>query len=584
MSSPSAFYTPASPLKSQIQGGRTSKEWRVLPPAPQEYLAQLPELRPLLAQCLYNRGFTNSQEAYAFLSCRVEEDTPFRLQGMHKAVARIRQAIRQGEQIAIYGDFDADGVAATAILTQTISSLGGHALPYIPHRVDEGYGLHIGPLRALVRRGCTLLVTVDCGVRSFSEVEYAHRLGLEVIITDHHSVPPQLPPALAVINPKQQGCPYPFKHLSGAGVAFKLAQALLRVNRRVPLPKAAIPITEEELLDLVALGTVTDLAPLVGENRRLVKRGLESLRVSPRPGLAALLASIKPEAIDSHTLGYILGPRLNAAGRLGDAMVSYRLLTTSSPAEAQELAQELEGKNRRRQELTSEILERALEEIEGREREPLLLAKGEFPQGIIGLVASRLCEEFYRPAVLLSVGEDECRGSARSIPEFNITAALEECQELLIKFGGHSQAAGFTLEVERLPALEERLRLIAARQLEGLELAPTLLIDAQIPLSDLDPATIAALPKLEPFGPSNPLPTFLSQGVEVRESRLLGEAHLGLTLTDARIVWDAIAFGRGQEVGSLPDHLDLVYTPEVNWWGEQPRLRLRIHDLKPQVR
>jgi len=572
--------------------------WEVAKPAPEEYLARFADLPPSIAQCLYNRGFKSPQEAYAFLSGKPGEDDPFQLRGIHQAVARIRQAIHQKQRIAVYGDFDADGVAATALLAQTISSLGGEAWPYIPHRVDEGYGLHREALERLAQEGCRLLVTVDCGVRSTDEVRYARQLGLEVIITDHHSPPPELPPALAVVNPKREDCPYPFKGLSGAGVAFKLAQALLRVERRVPLFQNSTPLREEELLDLVALGTITDLSPLLGENRSLVKRGLSVLNHSPRPGILALSApglsrartgSLKGGTITSQTIGYILGPRLNAAGRLGDAMASYRLLTTSSPAEAQELALELEERNRQRKDLTLQVLEKAREQIEGQESEPILLAKGEgFPCGVIGLVASRLSEEFYRPAVVIEWGEEESRGSARSIPEFDITKALDECRDLLHRYGGHSLAAGFTVKSEDLATLEERLRNIAARQLSDLELIPTLSIDAELPLTDLEPAIFAAAQTLEPFGSSNPPPTFLSHGVEVREARLVGKAHLRLTLTDptgsckdGRVLWDGIAFGRGEEADSLPRYIDLVYVPEIQWWNNQERLQLRVLDLRP---
>lgn len=563
--------------------------WEVAKPAPQEYLARFLDLPPSIAQCLYNRGLKSPQEAYAFLSGEALDNDPFQLRGIHQAVARIRQAIRQKERIAVYGDFDADGVAATALLAQTISSLGGQAWPYIPNRVDEGYGLHRQAVERLAQEGCRLLVTVDCGIRSLEEVRYARQLGLEVIITDHHSPPQELPPALAVVNPKREDCPYPFKGLSGAGVAFKLAQALLRVERRVPLfshrdtfVRKSTPLEEDKLLDLVALGTITDLSPLLSENRSLVKRGLSTLNNSPRPGILALSASLKEGVITSQTIGYILGPRLNAAGRLGDAMVSYRLLTTSSLAEAQELALELEEKNRQRKDLTLQVLEKAQAQIEGQEREPILFAKGEgFPCGVIGLVASRLSEEFYRPAVVIEWGEKESRGSARSIPEFDITKALDECRDLLLRYGGHSLAAGFTVKSEDLATLEERLREIAARQLSEVELVPTLSIDAALPLIDLEPSIFAATRSLEPFGPSNPPPAFLSRGVEVREARLVGETHLRLTLTDGRVIWDGIAFGRGEEVNSLPRHIDVVYVPEIQWWNNEERLQLRVLDLRP---
>jgi len=562
-------------------------KWQIAPPAPEDHLARFAQLSPLIVQLLYNRGLTAPQDVQDFLAGARPDDNPFRLKGMNQAVTRLRQAIRQGELVAIYGDFDADGVTATTLLVETLSALGARVKPYIPHRVDEGYGLNTEALSQLASQGVGVVVTVDCGIRAIEEVSYGRELGLDFIITDHHSVGEEVPPVLAVINPKQPDCRYPFQDLAGVGVAFKLAQALLRANRQVPVVKGQVGVDEEDLLDLAALGTVADLVPLLGENRSLVKRGLERLNDPQRLGVRAMIAQagLKLGQIDATAIGFVLGPRLNAAGRLDDAATSYELLTCRSPDQAANLAQELEQLNRDRQRLTIETLERAKEQVLiAGEDEKLLFAAGEdFLAGIVGLVAGRLTEEFYRPAVVVELGPEESRGSARSIPEFNITAALDQCSDLLIKYGGHAAAAGFTVANDNLEALRKFLQELAAEQLEGVELTPTLLIDAEVELSELDWATQALLTQLEPCGYANPAPLLLSRRVSVRDARAVGTdgGHLKLTLSDGRSIWDAIAFHQGQRANRLPQHVDVVYSLEVNEWRGEKRLQLNVKDLRP---
>jgi len=564
-------------------------QWQIAPPAPEDHLTRFPQLSPLIVQLLYNRGLTSPQDVRDFLAGSHPDDNPFRLKGMHQAVTRLRQAIRREELVAIYGDFDADGVTATALLVETLSALGARVKPYIPHRVDEGYGLNTGALRQLASQGVGVVVTVDCGIRAIEEVSYGTKLGLHLIVTDHHSVGEEVPPALAVINPKQPDCRYPFQDLAGVGVAFKLAQALLRANRQVPVAKGKVSLNEEDLLDLAALGTVADLVPLLGENRSLVKRGLEKLNDPQRLGVRAMIAQagLKPGQIDATTIAFILGPRLNAAGRMDDAITSYDLLTCRSPDQAANLAQELEELNQHRQRLTAEALERAKEQVlMAGEGEKLLFAAGEdFLAGIVGLVAGRLTEEFYRPALVVELGAEKSRGSARSIPEFNITAALDQCSDLFIKYGGHAAAAGFTVANNNLETMQERLKEIAARQLEGVELTPTLLIDAEVELSEVDWATQALLTQLEPFGYANPAPLLLSRRAIVRDARAVGTEghHLKLALSDGRGAWDAIAFRQGRWVGKLSDYIDVVYSLEINEWNGRKRLQLNVKDLRPSA-
>jgi len=506
---------------------------------------------------------------------------------MNEAVTRLRQAIRQREPIAVYGDFDADGVTATALLVETLSALGAQVEPYIPHRVDEGYGLNEEALRELAQRGIKVVVTVDCGIRATDEIAHGCGLGLDIIVTDHHSPGEELPPATAAINPKQSDCRYPFKKLAGVGLAFKLAQALLRVNRQTPVARGKADLDEEDLLDLVALGTVADLAPLLGENRALVRRGLEKLNQPQRLGLQALIfqAGVRPGQITASTIGYVLGPRLNAAGRLDTAMASYNLLTSNSSAEARSLALELDRVNRERQRLTVDTLERAREQVLaiGEEEKLFFVAAKDFLSGIVGLVAQRLTDEFYRPSVVVELGEETSRASCRSIPEFNITKALDQCSNLLVKYGGHSAAAGFTVANANLEPLQQSLRQIATRELEGQELLPTLEIDAEVDLTEMNWATYALLEQLEPFGYANPIPVFLSREVFVRDARVVGEDHLKMTLSEGRAVWDAIAFRQGGWAGKLPHRIDVVYTLEVNEWNEEKRLQLNVKDLRPVI-
>jgi len=543
----------------------------------------------LIVQILYNRGVSDPEEADAFLHGVGRFSDPFRMLGVRRAVDRIRDALRGGERIVVYGDFDADGVTATALLVQALTALGGEAVPYIPHRVDEGYGLNCDALDKVAAAGARVVITVDCGIRSPEEVAYGKDLGLDMIVTDHHSIGPVLPPALAVINPKQPGDPYPFKDLAGVGIAFKLAQALLIAEQREPLGRSAVGLEERDLLDLVALGTVADLAPLIGENRTLVQRGLVELNRPRRPGIQAMLvdAGIEPGRVDATVIGFVLGPRINAAGRLDTAQHSYDLLTAADVLTAKGLAERLSQLNRERQDRTRYLVDRAREQIDalGPGRDLYLIVDPKFEPGIVGLVAGRLTEELYRPALVAEQGEDVTHGSARSIPEFNITAALDECRDLLVRHGGHAAAAGFTVRNENLPALRAQLEAIAARELAGQDLQPSLGIDAVVQLSDLDWAVQEKLAQLEPCGYANPQPVLASLGVGLTVQRQVGtdRRHLKLTVVDPRTgqAWDAIAFRLGDWFGHLPPRIDLAYTLEVNEFKGERSLQLNVKDIRP---
>jgi single-stranded-DNA-specific exonuclease len=460
--------------------------------------------------------------------------------------------------------------------------------------VDEGYGLNCDALEKIAGWGTRLVITVDCGVRSAEEVVRGNDLGLDIIVTDHHSISTdregrqQLPAALAVINPKQEGDPYSFKDLAGVGIAFKLAQALLIAERRAPAAATSPELNEADLLDLVALGTVADLAPLLGENRFLVQRGLAELNRPRRPGIVAMLeeAKLLPGRVDATAIGFILGPRLNAAGRLDTAKLSYDLLTASDVMTAQPLAAKLGELNRKRQDLTQQRVMQAkgLISAESAERFLYLVAHHEFEPGIVGLVAGRLTEELYRPTLVAELGPETTHGSARSIPEFNITAALDECRDLLVRHGGHAAAAGFTVRNENLLPLRTRLEEIAARELASQDLQPSLSIDAAVELSDLDWAVHDLLRQLEPCGYANPQPVLAVLGVELAGYRQVGSdrQHLKLTVRDpqTRNEWDAIAFRQGNLFGQLGPRIDVAFTLEANEFIGERKLQLNVKDVR----
>ncbi len=533
---------------------------------------------PLLVQLFYNRGITDPGDFTQFLA---SDDSllndPLLLPDAEKAVARIYRALLSGEKMAVYGDYDADGMTATAAFVLGLKTLGGDVVPYIPHRQTEGHGLATGALKILKEQGVTLVITVDCGVTDVPQVKKAIGMGLDIIVTDHHTPLDEIPGAVAVVNPKLSGSAYPFSQLAGVGVAFKVLQALfhnLGKDDRL-----------EWLLDLVAIGTVADMSPPLAENRYLIVEGLKRINDSPRIGIGELLKQTRLEAggLDSDSISWIIGPCLNAAGRMADGLTGYNLLVTESPQEAAELAAWLAKKNRERQEMTTKTLDMAREEVQEGGLQPLLIAAGKgYPLGIAGLVAGRLAEEFYRPSIVVHTSETQSHGSCRSIPEFNMIAALNRFSQLFSRFGGHSQAAGFTLPTSRLPELQDGLIKLAAAELEGVELMPHLNIDARIALSELSGDVFPSIQSLSPFGIGNPVPIFLSEGVDVLDRRTMGSngEHLRMKLRQGDSVWDCVAFRLSNHQDELSSRLDIVYNVEVDNWVGKSRLRLNILDFK----
>ena len=570
------------------------KHWKIYPAAPEEFVRAVPEEHPLLLQVLYNRGLQTPADVRNFL---LGEDAvlenPFRLCDMTPAVERLVRAIVQGETICVYGDFDADGVASTALLVSALQAAGGRVGPYIPDRVDEGYGLNMEALTNIAAKA-QVLVTVDCGIRSVAEVAHARRLGMDVIITDHHSIGPELPAALAVINPQREDCSNGFNRLAGVGVAYRLAQAVLRRLAETPGarldPDEAHEI-EQELLDYVALGTVADMMPLLGDNRSLVRRGLARLNQDPRAGLEALMlqADVRPGTIDAAAISFRLGPRINAAGRLAHAKLAYRLLRTQDPVEAYSLATELEALNTQRRTLTEQAQREAEPQLEAalaQDAPMFFIHSPNLPSGIVGLVAGKLSERYYRPAVVVEEGPSESRGSGRSIAEFDISQALDAVSGYLVRHGGHSRAAGFTVKTELLPRLESTLSEIADNVLgERSALRPTLWIDAEVQLEEINWGAREQLARLEPTGNENPSPLLMTCNVRIRDMRTVGAGkHLKLVLdTDPHSpVLDAVAFNQGEMAATLRvgSRVDLVFYLEINEWQGRQNLQLNIQDLR----
>lgn len=567
-----------------------TKRWLIPPIITLEADSALKAFPPALRQILFNRGYATDAEARAFLKAEPDFDTdPFQMTGMDAAVERIRYALEQGEPIAIYGDYDVDGVTSTALLVDALSAFGAdpstgpgqRVRVYIPNRFNEGYGLNNEALSQLKDEGVRLVITVDCGIRSQDEALHAQAIGLDLIITDHHHpTEGPLPPAIAIINPKQPGDGYPDKDLAGVGIAYKLAEALaLRLEPS--------DFRLENLLDLVALGTVADLAPLVGENRTLVRRGLRQMRETTRQGLFSLagVADLTLAKVNASDIGFRLGPRLNAAGRLDEALAAYNLLTTTDVSQAGQLAQRLDAQNRERQRITRAMQAQAetLVLADGSDDFLLFAAHEDFNPGVVGLAASRLTETYYRPAIAAHIDTDTTRGSCRSIPEFHITDALDQCADILVRHGGHAAAAGFTVENDKRDELVSRLKAIAKEQLSGQDLRPTLTADAEIPLTEVRPDLLNALKYLEPTGYGNPDAIFVSREVKVRRARTVGAdaKHLKLFLEDEQgMSHDAIGFRLGHLQPELPERVDIMFSYEINEYKGRVNYQLNLKDVK----
>ncbi|MDX9870990.1 MAG: single-stranded-DNA-specific exonuclease RecJ [Clostridia bacterium] len=540
----------------------------------------------VLARVLGNRGFKSADAVKAFLRANMDDlQDPLVLPGMQEGMARVYQAITQGEHILIYGDYDVDGITAVAVLYSFLQQAGGRVSYYIPQRLEEGYGLNIEALDKAKAQGIDLVLTVDCGIAAVEEVRYASSLGLEMVITDHHEPPEILPQAQAIINPKLADSLQPWSELAGVGVAFKLAQALGK-----PFGLEAYCL---ELLDLVALGTIADIVPLRNENRILVKEGLKRLQNSARPGVAALLAvsGNNNYEVNSEAIGYFIAPRLNASGRLGKADKAVELLITADTAAAQEIACALDSENRARQELETNILEQALalleEQVDLARDKVIVLAGQNWHHGVIGIVASRLVDKFYRPALVISVEDGVGKGSGRSIPGFNLFESLQRHKNYLLNFGGHGMAAGLSLEEAQIPAFRESLNRYAEETLTEKDLIPVLKADCEVLWPELSRALAEEIAMLAPFGYHNPCPLLILRNKQLAHCKEVGSKknHLKMRVLGDDGYLDGIAFQKGAYKGALvsSDGYDLAVVPELNTYRGHSRLQLIIKDLKPAL-
>jgi len=582
---PDLATTPPPTSDIRLLTSAPKRRWRLRGRFPEGDLSAAP-YPPLIRHLLWHRGVRTPAQAAALMDGAPVEYDPLLLPEIEPALERLRRAIGEGELIAVYGDFDVDGITASAILVEGLRGLGGQVVPYLPDRFSEGYGVNIEAIDALHEQGVSLIVTADCGTSSVTEVAHARKLAIDTIVLDHHTIPPDLPAAVALVNPKRADNRYPEAELASGGLAFKVMAALY--------DSLARPWDADRYIDLVALSTVCDVAPLQNENRSLVKRGLEALERTQRPGLRALMeaAGLGDACLNTDSIGYVLGPRLNAAGRLAHARLALDLLLESDPERAMQQALELCRLNAQRQQATAAAMELALELLSKEDpNAPLIfIGHADISSGIVGLVAGRLAEDRHRPTVIYERGEETSRASCRSIPEFDITGALRTCPELMLRFGGHAAAAGFSAENDKLPTLKEALLREAANGLAGVDLAPAIDIDAALDLRHMNGALIGMLSQLAPFGCANPEPTFLSRNVEIADAKAIGEdgEHLRLRLRDGRVTWPAIAFARtGGRLGGMGDgdvqpgqRVDVVYSFCADR-GNNGGIELRLRDIAP---
>jgi len=556
-----------------------SPRWRVKPPVPKDYV-DATGCTPFIAQLLFNRGVASTDVPSFMDPGLFQEHNVFDLADAERAVSRINTALMRHETIGVFGDFDVDGVTATAVISEALAALGATTVTHIPNRFTQGHGLNASGVAELREKGATLVITCDCGISDLDEADKSAALGVDLIVTDHHMPLARLPKAVAVVNAKRRDSQYPFREFAGVGTAFKLMQAVYHGRNDAS--------RLDELLELVALGTVADMVALVGENRMLVQKGLRVLNRTTRPGLQALIqtSGLTPGALTSGDISWALGPRINSSGRIDDADMSLRLLSTASAEEGTRLAVELDAVNNQRQQLTAEVYDKVAQQLASRTDRPLLFAAdSSYPEGVIGLVAGKISKEMYRPAVVVTAGDELCRGSSRSIPEFDLAAALERCSDLLVSFGGHPLAAGFAVTPANMPALEERLVALATEQLAGLDLHPRLDIDAEVRLRDLGGDSHKLMRSLEPFGQQNAEPCFLSKGVRVVECRSFRnhEKWTSLKLQQDGATWEAVDFRTLRGPDDIPRLIDLVYNLRLRRWNNEEVLQTHILDLAPSA-
>ncbi len=547
-------------------------------------LSEALQLPPLIARLLAHRGVAEPDAARRFLSSSLRSDlpSPFLMTGMERAAERLVTAIARREVICVWGDYDVDGTTGTATLVCFLREIGGNAIYYIPHRIDEGYGLNVEALKQLSARDVGVLISVDCGVSNYKEVEFAQSVGMDVIVVDHHQPPELLPPALAILNPHQPGCAFPDKGLCGAGLAFYLVIGLRAKLRDAGWFNGAEVPDIRRCLDVVTLGTIADMVPLTGVNRVLSRRGLEELGGSTRPGILALkqVAGVPAGEMTAGQVGFRLGPRINAAGRMDAALKVVEMLTTDSTEEALRIAAELDDHNRERQATEAKVLQEALQHVgaEVGDRYSLVLGQDGWHPGVLGIVASRLVERFHRPTVVVGFHEGQGKGSARSIRGFHMVEGLRGCADCLEKFGGHEYAGGLTMRQERFSSFAERFEEMARSALTAADLTPLVELDAELDFPEIGIDLMRKIGELEPFGIGNPEPLFVTRGVEIAERKTI-KGGARFKLRQGGRTFGAVAFGLDarwtEDCGS---QVDVVYRLSENEWNGTYAVELRLID------
>ncbi len=539
----------------------------------------------VLSRILLKRGVDNFEKARLYFRPTLEQlHDPFLMKDMDVATERLHVALEKGENIQVYGDYDVDGVSGCTLLYLVLSRMVGSKVSYyIPDRISEGYGLSKEAIRESAEKGINLIVTVDCGVTAVEEIRYAKELGIDVIVCDHHEPGDELPPAVAVLDPKRPDCPYPFKELAGVGVGFKFLQGLYA---HLGLEQSEL----DEYLDIVAIGSCADIVPLVDENRILVRHGLDRVNFNPRFGVRALIESsgLAKKEITAGLIVFVLAPRINAVGRMGDARRGVQLLAAESLQKAREMAKELEKENRLRRNVDEITFKEALEIVETK-LDPendyaFVLYKRDWHPGVIGIVASRIVERYYRPTIMISVVDGVGKGSARSVANFNVYEAIKECSEFLTTFGGHKYAAGLTIPEDNIPAFIEKFKEVARRELTEEDLVPVMKVDCEVELKEFDERLIRLLKLMGPFGPLNLRPIFVSRNLRVvGEPTVVGNNHLKLSVEQDGVIMSAIGFNLGDRLSHILNNnhvLDCAYVIEENYWNGRKELQLRLKDIK----
>lgn len=535
----------------------------------------------LLAEILTGRGMKKTEEIRNFLNPSPDMlHDPLLMKDMDKAVGRIIKAAETKEKIYIYGDYDVDGITSTSIMYNFLKGLDADAQYYIPDRMDEGYGLSINAARIIAGQGASLVVTVDCGITAIEEVKFLMDAGIDVVITDHHECGVELPSAFAAVNPNRPDCSYPFKALAGVGVVYKVVTGICKT--------LGLAARQDEFLGLVALGTVADVVPLIDENRVIVKFGIEKIREMSDTGIRALaeVSGLAGKPVNTWGLAFGMAPRVNAAGRMGDAERAVRLFTTGEYSEAKEIAELLDSENKSRQAIEAEIMNLVIETIAGDpgyEDDKILVAAGEgWHHGIVGIVASKITERYSKPCIIISFDGELAKGSGRSVEGFSLYEAIKHCEHLLVKFGGHEMAAGLTLKTADITSLREEINKYADTYMEAQHLVPKLKIDLCLKKEDISISNIKELEMLEPFGPGNTAPVFAYRNISVSSLRTLSEGrHLKLKLVDGGLVMEAIGFNMGQMATELKNvvNLDVAGLLEVNTWNSMGRIQMNLRDL-----